>query len=72
MTTGLSLLKSTFLPLSKSALLPLRLSAGMAAADAAIQKKIYGWKTTALIIWNEKMEDIMKIVKSLEESRLLI
>ena len=42
MTTGLSLLKSTFTPLSKSALLPLRLSAGMSAADAAIQKKIYG------------------------------
>ena len=42
MTTGLSLLKSTFTPLSKSALLPLQLSAGMSAADAAIQKKIYG------------------------------
>ena len=52
----------------------------MSAADAAIQKKIYrsgrpsdvASRTTALIILNEKMEDIMKIVKSLEESGLLI
>ena len=53
----------------------------MPAADAdAIQKKIYGsgrpsdltFRTTALIISNEEIEDIMKIVKSLEESGLLI
>ena len=43
-------------------------SAEMSAADAAIQKKIYGSDATAK---NEKMEDIMKIVKSLEESGLL-
>ena len=48
----------------------------MSAADAAIQNKIYGSdrpsdlisRTTALIISKEEMEDIMKIVKSLEES----
>ena len=47
----------------------------MSAADAAIQKKISGSghpsglvsHTTALIISNEEMEHIMKIVKSLEE-----
>ena len=44
----------------------------MSAADAAIQNKIYGSGTTALIISNEEMKDIMKIVKSLEESGLLI
>ena len=44
----------------------------MSAADAAIQKKIYGSGTIALIISNEEMEDITKIVKSLEESGLLI
>ena len=44
----------------------------MSAADAAIQKKIDGSGTTALIISNEEMEDIMKINESLEESRLLI
>ena len=42
------------------------------AADAAIQKKIYGSGTTALIISNEEMEDIMKIVKLHKESGLLI
>ena len=41
------------------------------ATNAAIQKKIYGSGTTTAIISNEKMEDIMKIVKSLEESGLL-
>ena len=42
---------------------PLGLSAGMLAADVAIQKKIYGSGITALIISNEKMGDIIKIVK---------
>ena len=44
----------------------------MSATDAGIQKKIYGSGTTALIISNEEMEDVMKIVKSFEESGLLI
>ena len=33
---------------------------------------IYGSATTSLIISNKEKEDIMKIVKSLEKSRLLI
>ena len=65
-------MKSVPTPLTKSVLLPLRLSAGMDAADAAIQKKTYGSGTTELTISNEDMEDIKKIVKSLEESGLLI
>ena len=52
----------------------------MSAADTAIQKKMYrsgrpsnlASRTTALIISNEEMENIMKIVKSIEESGLLI
>ena len=44
----------------------------MSAADAAIQNKIYGWGTTALIISNEEMEDIMKVVKLPGESGLII
>ena len=67
-TAGLPLMKGVFTPLAKSVLLSVGLSAGMSAADAAIQKKIYGSGVTALIISNEEMEDIMKIVKSLEES----
>ena len=71
MTAGLPLMKSVLTPLAKSVLLPLGLSAAMAAADAAIQKKIYGSGTTALIILNEEMEDIMRRVKWLEKSGLL-
>ena len=40
MTAGLLLMKSLLTPLDKIVLIPL--SAGMSAADAAIQKKIYG------------------------------
>ena len=72
MTTGLPLMQSVLTPLVKSVLLPLGLSTGMSAADAAIQKKIHGSGTTALIISSEEMEGIMKIVKSLEKSGLLI
>ena len=42
------------------------------ATDTTIQKTIYESVTTALIISNEEREDIMKVVKSLEESGLLI
>ena len=72
MTAGLPLMKSVLTSLAKSVLLPLGLSAGTLVADAAIQNKVYGSGTTALIISNKEMEDIMKIVKSLEESGLLI
>ena len=80
MTAGLPLMKNVFTPLTKSVLNPLALSAGMSAADATIQKKIYGSSrssdlasnTTALIISNEEMEHIMKIFISLVESRLLM
>ena len=40
--------------------------------DAAIQKKNFGSSMRALIIPNEEMDDIMKVVKSLKESGLLI
>ena len=71
-TAGLPLMKSVFTPLAKSVLILLGLLARMSAADAAIQKKIYGSDTTALIISSEEMEDIMKIVKLHEESGLPI
>ena len=65
-------MKSVLTPLPTNVLLPIELSAGMSAADAAIQKKVYGSEITTLIISNEEMEDIMKIIKSLEESLLLV
>ena len=51
-------------------MIPLGLTASSAATDATIQNNIYGSGTTALIISNEEMEDIMNIVKSLQESGL--
>ena len=59
--------------LAKSVLLSLGLAAASAAAtDAAIHEKIFGSGVTTVIISNEEINDIMKIVKSLEESALLI
>ena len=72
MTAGLPLIKDVLTSLAKIFLIPLRLTAEASATDAAIQKKIYGSGLTALIITNEKMEDIMKTVKSPEESGLII
>ena len=72
MTAGLPLMKNVLTPLTKSILISLGLSAGMSAADAVIWKKIDGSGTTALLISNEEMNDVMRIVKSLEESGLLI
>ena len=72
MTAGLPLMKNVIMPSAKSVLIPLGLTAAAPATDAAIQKKIFQSGTTALITSNEEMEDIMKMVKSLEESELLI
>ena len=72
MTAGLTLMKNLRIPLVKILLIPLGLSTGMSAADPVIQKKIYGSGTTALLISNGEMNDIMKIVTSLEESGLSI
>ena len=54
-----ALMKSVLTTLTKIVLLPLGLSTGMSTTDAAIPKKIYGSGTTALIISNEEMEDII-------------
>ena len=73
--TGLSLIKNVIKPLGKSVLIPLGLTAAASAADAGIQKKILGSRhnnTTTLITSNDEMEDIIKIVKSLEYSGLLL
>ena len=71
MTAGLPLMKNVLPPLAKKVFILLLLTAA-SATDAAIQKKIHGSGTIALIIANKEMEDIMEIVTSLEESILLI
>ena len=71
--TGLPLMKSVITPLAKSVLIPLGLTAAASAADAGIHKKILGsGNNTTLIISNKDMDDLIKIVKLLEESGLLL
>ena len=67
--TGLTLIGNVPKPLAKCILMRLGLAS---ATDAAIHKKMFGSSTTTLIISNKKINYIMKIVKSLEESDLLI
>ena len=72
--TGLPLIKSVIKPLAKSVLIPLGLTAAASAAGARIHKKILGsgHNNTTLIISNDKMDGILKIVKSLEDSGVLL
>ena len=65
------LMKAAF-PLAKNVLAPLGITAAASAIDAGIQKKIHGSGTTTLIISNEEMNDIMKIVQALEDSNILL
>ena len=64
MTVGSPLMKKVLMPLAKSVLLALELSVGM--SGSAIQKKIYGSGTIALVILNEEMEDTMKMLNRLK------
>ena len=71
--TGLPLIKNVIKPLAKSVLISLGLTAAALVADAGIHEKILGSGNTAtLIVSNNEMEDIIKIVKSLEDSDLLL
>ena len=72
---GLPLIKNIIKPLAKSVLIPLGLTAAASAADAGIHKKILGSghdNTTILIISNDELENIIKIVKYLEDFGLLL
>ena len=69
---GLPLIRNILKLLAKNVLIPLQLIAAASAADATIQKKMFGSGVTALIISNVKMNDVMKIVKCLEESGLVM
>ena len=73
--TGLPLMKSVIKSLAKNVLIPLGLTVAASAADEGIQKKILGSghnNNTTLIISNDEMDDILKIVKSLEDSGVLL
>ena len=59
------------LPLAKNVLAPLSLTAAMSAIDGSIQKKIHG-SGVKLITEKEDMNAIMKIIKALEKSGILL
>ena len=79
--TGLPIIKNVIKPLAKSVLIPLGLTAAASTADAEIHKKILGSgqnrplssascihpSSATLIISNDEIEDIIKIVKFLED-----
>ena len=66
--------------LAKNVLDPLGITAAASAIGAGIQKKIHGSgcpsssssRTTTLIISNEEMNDIMKVVQALDDSNILL
>ena len=76
------MIKNVITPLAKSVLIALGLRAAASAADAGIHKKILrsggrrhsssASHNTTLIISNKDMEDLIKIVKSLGDSGLLL
>ena len=64
-------------PSAKNVLALLRTTAAASATDTGIlkkkkKKKIHGSGNTAFVIWNEEMNDIMKIIQALEDSNILL
>ena len=70
--SGLPLIGNVLKTLANSVLAPLGSPLAASVTDASNHKKMFGSGATTLIISNEEMNDFMKIVKSLEESGLLI
>ena len=59
------------MPLAKNVLAPLGLTPAISAIDGSIQKKIHG-SGVKLIIEQEDMNDIIKIIEALENSGILL
>ena len=71
--TRFPLMKNVLKPLAKSALISLILTAAASATDAGIYKKMFGsGRPLELIVSNEEINDIMKLIQSFKESGLLI
>ena len=56
----------------KNILAPLGTTSAASVIDAGIQKKIQGLGATILIISNEEINDLIKIVQALEDSNILL
>ena len=64
-------LMKVVLPLAKNVLAPLGLAVSISVIDGSIQKKIHG-SGVKLIIEQEDIKDILKIIKALENSDILL
>ena len=64
-------LMKVVMPLAKNVLAPLGLTAAMSAIDGGIQKKMRG-DGIKLVIEQEDMNDIIKIIEALENSGILL
>lgn len=71
MTADLSLMKNVPTLLAKSVIVPLWLTVTASATYATIQNKIFG-SGTMLVFSIEDLNDITKIVKSLEDAGLMV
>ena len=61
------------IPVAKTVLAPVGITAAASAIDAGIQTKIHGsGNSTLILILNEEMNDIMKIIQALEDSDILL
>ena len=66
-------MKSVIQSLAKYVLIPFELAAATAVGDAGIHKKILGsGHNTTLITSDSEMEDVLKIIKSFEDTGLLL
>ena len=65
-------MKNLIKPFTKNVLIPLGLTAAASTADVGIHKAIVVSGTTTLIISNDETKDIIRIVKSLQDSNLLL
>ena len=67
-------LMKVLIPLAKNVLTPLGITAAASVIDAGIpkKKKTHGSGTITSRISNEKMNDIMKFVQTLEDSNILL
>ena len=69
---ALALIKNVFTSLTESLLLPSGLTETVSTTDEGIQKRCFRSGMTNLILSNEELHDIMKMVKSYKHACLLI
>ena len=70
--TGFPLIRNVLKQLAKSVLIPLGLTVAPSETDVAVHKNLFGLGNIALTISNKEMNDIVKIIKPLEDSGLLM